>query len=73
MNTRLYELQQMAVFWAQEQNSYPKATFGLWLHGQLELMYYEGVKEADRVDFNATLKILLDHILPTEMDFLSEY
>lgn len=66
---RIYDLQTLAVYWAMEPPSYQKTMFGFWLHGELASIYESGLlKEEDLVDFNATVQIMLDKILPQPYD-----
>lgn len=66
---RILDLQALAVMWALEPPSYNKTMFGFWLHGELASIYESGLlKESDLVDFNATVQIMLDKILPQPGD-----
>lgn len=65
MRDRLLFLQQKAVEAAMLPDDSPdKVLMGLWLHGELAKMDDEGVPDDLRVDFNATVKIMLDEVLP---------
>lgn len=69
ITARIEELQQLAVKWALQPPSYDRTMFGFWLHDQLADLWETGLlKESDLVDFNATVKILIDQILPKPHD-----
>lgn len=62
---RLKDLQDLAVRWAMEPDSHNKTMFGFWLHGELADLDEKGlIKEDDKIDFLATVKILIEQILP---------
>jgi hypothetical protein len=66
---RILDLQALAVMWALEPPSEAKTMFGFWLHGELASIYETGLlKDSDLVDFNATVSIMLDKILPQPYD-----
>lgn len=66
---RILDLQDLAVKWAMEPPSQDKTMFGFWLHTELASIFESGMlKESDLVDFNATVKILIDQILPQPGD-----
>lgn len=65
MRDRILFLQQKAVEAALLHPDSPdKMLMGLWLHGELAKLDEEGVADADRVEFNATVKILLEEVFP---------
>lgn len=62
---RILDLQSLAVRWALQPDSTEKIMFGFWLHSELVSIDDSGMlKESDLVDFNATVKILIEQILP---------
>lgn len=62
---RILFLQQKAVEAAMMPDDSPdKVLMGLWLHGELAKLDEQGVPDDLRVEFNATVKIMLDEVLP---------
>jgi hypothetical protein len=64
MLDRILELQQKAIEAAQVKNEEERWLRGLWLHGELAKLDDQGVPEALKVEFMATVKIVLDDVLP---------
>ena len=59
------ELQQKAVEAALlDDGDEDKLLHGLWLHGELARLDESGIPASCQVDFMATVKILLDEVLP---------
>lgn len=66
---RIKQLQQEAIKWSFVPDCPEKTMFGFWLHGELAHLTENGlVKDEDRVDFLATVKILIEQILPPVVD-----
>lgn len=67
MRDRILFLQQKAVEAAlMPDDSKDKMLMAMWLHGELAKLDDEGVRDEDRVEFNATVKILLDEVFPLD-------